>query len=198
MNTILVVDDHPLVREGMKEMLALAQFTVAAASCGDEALALCAKKRAPDLVITDIRMPKMDGFELAARLRRLHPGTKVLMLAGMPLTHELERAKDCGASGYLPKSTPWRDLVAAIRAILSGAPFQEEKFTEERQGVLSPRETEILRWIAEGKTHEEISIICSIAVETIKSHCKNIRTKLDTPNIPATIRRAYELGILRP
>ena len=180
-------------------MLALAQFKVSVASCGDEALALCAAGGgAPDLVITDIRMPKMDGFELAARLRKLCPGAKVLMLAGMPLTNELERAKECGASGYMPKSTPWRNLVNAIRAIIAGGAFQEESFTEESNDILSPRETEILKWIAEGKTHEEISIICSIAVETIKSHCKNIRAKLDTANTSSAISRAYELGILRP
>lgn len=197
MNTILVVDDHPLVREGMKSMLKLAGFKVGMASGAEEALSVIAKK-APDLIVTDIRMPKMDGFEFAARLRKVCPSAKVLMLAGMPLTHEVEQAKECGAAGYLPKSTPWRDLVQAIRDILSGCPFREESFEEENDGTLSKRELEILRWFAKGKTQEEVAVICSISLETIKSHSKAIRTKLDAPNITGAVTRAYELGILRP
>lgn len=164
----------------------------------DDALKHFKDGAAPDLTITDIRMPGMDGFEFAERMRKLSPGAKLLMLAGMPLSHEVERAKACGAAGYLPKSTPWRNLVASIRAILDGAPFQEETFAEERDTTLTPRESETLKWLAEGKTIEETAIILGVSMETIKTFCKSIRTKLDCTNAPSMVKRAYELGILRP
>ncbi len=143
-------------------------------------------------------MPKMDGFELAEKLLKTDNSVEILLLAGMPISHELERAREIGAKGYLPKATPWRDLVAAIRDIIDGGGFQEESFKDEDSGnLLTPREHEVLRWLSEGKTREEISIICEIGIETIKTHIKNIRIKLDAPNIPSAVRRAYELGVLR-
>ena len=198
MNTILIVDDHPLVREGMKKMLLSERFAVVVAESGDEALKRFGAEAKPDLTITDIRMPGMDGFEFAERARKLCPDAKILMLAGMPLSHEVARARECGASGYLPKSTPWRNLVASIRAIIDGAPFQEEVFAEERDTTLTPREHEVLKWLAEGKTMEETSIILGVGVETVKTYCKALRTKLDCANAANMVKRAYELGILRP
>ena len=199
MSTILIVDDHPLVREGMKKMLLSERFSVLVAGGGEEALGFFkGGGTAPDLTITDIRMPGMDGFAFAEKVRKLSPGAKLLMLAGMPLSHEVERAKACGAAGYLPKSTPWRNLVASIRAILEGASFQEEVFAEERDTTLTPRESETLKWLAEGKTMEEAAVILGVGVETVKTFCKSIRTKLDCTNAPSMVKRAYELGILRP
>lgn len=198
MSTILIVDDHPLVREGMKKMLLSERFSVLVADGGEDALKHFKDGAAPDLTITDIRMPGMDGFEFAERMRKLSSSAKLLMLAGMPLSHEVERAKACGAAGYLPKSTPWRNLVASIRAILDGAPFQEETFAEERDTTLTPRESETLKWLAEGKTIEETAIILGVSMETIKTFCKSIRTKLNCTNAPSMVKRAYELGILHP
>ena len=199
MSTILIVDDHPLVREGMKKMLLSERFSVVVAESGSDALRFYeGGATPPDLAITDIRMPVMDGFEFATKARAAVPGAKILMLAGMPLSHEVAKARECGASGYLPKSTPWRDLVASIRAILEGGPFQEETFVEERNRMLSPREHEVLKWLAEGKTMDETAIIIGIGVETVKTYCKAMRLKLDCSNVPNMVKRAYELGILRP
>ena len=169
MKSILIVDDHPLVREGMKEMLQSVRFDVSTSDGGEAALELCRKRDA-----------------------------KILMLAGMPLTEEVERARSCGAAGYLSKATPWEDLVEAIRAILSGGEFQEEHIAEARPGNLSPRELEVLKYLALGKTFEEIAIICGVGTETVKTHTKNLRAKLDAPTSIAAVSRAYELGILRP
>jgi len=197
--SILIVDDHPLVREGMKEMLQSVRFDVSTSEGGEAALELCRKRQSAfDLVITDIRMPAMDGFAFAERLRKMYPDAKILMLAGMPLSEEVARARSCGAAGYLSKATPWEDLVEAIRAILSGGEFQEEHIAEERPGNLSPRELEVLKYLALGKTFEEIAIICGVGTETVKTHTKNLRAKLDAPTSIAAVSRAYELGILRP
>ena len=198
MERILIVDDHPLVREGMKEMLQSEGFKVDVADCGENALSKCLGANATDLVVTDIRMPGMDGFAFAEKLIASRPSAKVLMLAGMPLSHEVAMAKKCGAAGYMPKGTPWRDIVKSIRAILAGGSFQEEDLHDDASIVLTPRETEILRYLALGKTFEEIAIIFSISAETVKSHIKNLRQKLDAPSSIAAVGRAYELGILRP
>lgn len=93
---------------------------------------------------------------------------------------------------------PWEDLVEAIRAILSGGAFQEEHIAEARPGNLSPSELEVLKYLALGKTFEEIAIICGVGTETVKTHTKNLRAKLDAPTSIAAVSRAYELGILRP
>lgn len=205
---ILVVDDHPLVREGMKELFISEGYSVQTAAGGEDALEILkndySRSRtdstvAPaNIVITDIRMPGMDGFAFVEKTRKLFPEIKIIMLAGSPLQHELERARNLGAAGYLPKSMPWEDLVRTLRAVLAGAPFQEENFTEEKTGNLSPREFEILKYLAMGKTFEEVAIIFSIGKETVKSHVRNIRVKLDAPSAIAAVSRAYELGILRP
>ena len=100
MKSILIVDDHPLVREGMKEMLQSVRFDISTSNGGEAALELCRKRQSAfDLVITDIRMPAMDGFAFAERLRKMYPDAKILMLAGMPLSEEVARARSCGAAG---------------------------------------------------------------------------------------------------
>lgn len=201
MTRILIVDDHPVVRSGMEAMLRVEKDfkTVAAVASGEEALDFFNKNGAVDLVIMDIRMTGIDGIETTRRIRAKFPDVSVLLLAGMPLRAELEEAKKAGAKGYLPKSTSWKNLVHAIRCAASpDSAFLEEGFAEARIGPLSPRETEILKYLAIGKTHDEIAIITSISVTTVKSHVKNILLKLDCPNGPAAVNRAYELGILRP
>ncbi len=197
---ILILDDHPVVRDGMAAMLENEDdFTVVAAvQSGEEAIRHCRENGAPDVVVSDIRMPGMDGFETLGRLRRNHSEIRVLLLAGMPLKAEEDRAREEKARGYLPKSLDWERLVAAIRLAAGPGEFLSNDFDEEKVGPLSKREMETLRYIALGKTHEEIGIILSLSSETVRSHVKNIFRKLDSTNAPAAVARAYELGILRP
>lgn len=199
MMTIMIVDDHPLVREGMASMLENEsdfKVTVSVAS-GAEAVAWCKENGAPDVVVSDIRMPGMDGFETLAKLQRTHPDIRMLMLAGMPLKAEEEKARAAKARGYLPKSIDWERLVAAIRLAAKKGEFIAESFDEVKTGPLSPRETEIVRYISQGKTHEEIGIILGISSETVRSHTKSIQRKLDCTNSASAVTRAFELGILR-
>ena len=197
---IMIVDDHPLVREGMGSMLENeSDFkVVAAAANGEEAVKFVRENGCPDVVVSDIRMPGMDGFETLARMRRFYPDVNMLLLAGMPLKVEEEKARAEKARGYLPKSIDWERLVEAIRLASDGkGEFLSESFDEPKRGPLSPRELEVLKFIAIGKTHEEIGIIGSISSETVRSHVKNILRKLDVPNSAGAVNRAYELGILR-
>ena len=199
MMTIMIVDDHPLVREGMASMLENeSDFKVTASvASGVEAVAWCKENGAPDVVVSDIRMPGMDGFETLAKLQRTHPDIRMLMLAGMPLKAEEEKARAAKARGYLPKSIDWERLVAAIRLAAKKGEFIAESVDEVKTGPLSPRETEIVRYISQGKTHEEIGIILGISSETVRSHTKSIQRKLDCTNSASAVTRAFELGILR-
>lgn len=196
---ILIIDDHPVVRDGMASMFENEDDfrVVGAARCGEEAVERCRQQGAPDVVVSDIRMPGMDGFETLARLQRFFPDIHVLMLAGMPLKVEEEKARAAKARGYLPKSLDWERLVAAIRLAAEDGEFLCDGFDEEKVGPLSPREHDVLKYVAMGKTHEEISIIYGISAETVRSHVKNILRKLDCTNAPSAVARAYELGILR-
>lgn len=199
MTKILIIDDHPVVREGMAAMLENeSDFkVVCAAQSGAEAVEYIKHKGAPSIVISDIRMPGMDGFETLEKMKRFVPDIRVLMLAGMPLKAEEERARESGARGYLPKSIDWERLVSAIRLAADGGEFLSDDFDEAKPGPLSAREMDILRYVAQGKTHEEIGIIHDISAETVRTHMKSILRKLDSTNAPAAVSRAYELGILR-
>ena len=166
-------------------------------SSGAEAVAWCKEKGAPDVVVSDIRMPGMDGFETLAKLQRTYPDVRMLMLAGMPLKVEEEKARAAKACGYLPKLIDWERLVAAIRLAAKKGEFIAESFDEVKTGPLSPRETEIVRYISQGKTHEEIGIVLGISSETVRSHTKSIQRKLDCTNSASAVTRAFELGILR-
>jgi len=106
MISVLIVDDHPVVREGLETMLSTRKGFSVVGLCadGESAVKFCRAKGCPDVIVCDIRMPKMDGFEMIARLRRFYPDAKVLLLAGMPLVIEVEKAASVGAKGYLPKS----------------------------------------------------------------------------------------------
>ena len=200
MTRIMIVDDHPVVRDGMEAMLENeSDFkVVASVADGPSAIETCRRMGAPDVVVMDIRMPGMNGFETLEKLKRTFADISVLLLAGMPLKVEVEDARRLGARGYLPKSIDWAKLVAAIRRAASDdATFIEESCVDEKVGPLSPREQETIKFLSLGKTHEEMAIIFGISPETVRSHVKGIFRKLDCSNAAAAVGRAYELGILR-
>ena len=199
MTKIVIIDDHPVVRDGMSAMLENeSDFSVVcSAKSGEDAVDFVRKHGEPSIVVSDIRMPGMDGFETLAKLRRFYPEIRVLLLAGMPLKVEEERARAEGARGYLPKSLDWERLVSAIRIAAKDGDFIADDFDEPKVGPLSRREIDVLTYIAQGKTHEEIGIIGGISAETVRTHMKSILRKLDCANAPAAVSRAYELGILR-
>ena len=195
---ILIVDDHPMVREGLAAMLMTEKGfeVIGTAEDGGAAVGFCRNRR-PDIVLCDIRMPVKNGFEMLAELRKLYPSLNVLMLAGMPLKDEEERARTMGAKGYLPKSVDITILVKAIRGIADGSvAFACEEFIA-APSKLSNRERQVLELLASGKQRDEIALKLGIGSESVKSHLKSIMTKLDCPNATSAVSRAYELGILR-
>ena len=200
MISVLIVDDHPIVRDGLGVLLESEKdFTIhGAAASAEEALALCAKKGAPDVVVTDVHMPGgMTGLEMLARFKKAYPSTRVILLAGMPLKAEVDEARSLGAAGYLPKSSKRGVLATAIRRVVAEpGVFVEEAYVQPKT-ILSAREAEILKYMALGKTREEIAIILGIGFETVRTHTKNLIVKLDASNSAGAVSRAYELGLLR-
>lgn len=198
MISILIVDDHPMVREGLEAMLMSEEgFNVVALAPNGEAAVTMALEIKPDLVLSDIRMPKMDGFAMLGELRRQLPATKVLLLAGMPLKEEEYRAKQDGASGYLPKDVDQDRLSAAIREIAEKpGVFVCEQF-QAAPSLLTAREMDVLRLVAQGNQRDQIAVALGIGAESVKTHLKGIMNKLGCPNATSAVGRAYELGILR-
>ena len=191
---ILIVDDHPMVREGLAAMLESEEgFAVAGlAANGEEALKLVAEAR-PDVILSDVRMPKLDGFAMLERLK----GAKVLLLAGMPLKDEKQRARELGAKGYLPKDVDQDRLSEAIREIAAGGgDFVCEVF-QSAPSPLTARELDVLRHLAKGLQRDQIAAALGIGSESVKTHLKGIMVKLHVPNATSAVGRAFELGILR-
>ena len=195
---LMIVDDHPMVREGLEAMLMSEEgfSVVATAANGEEALEVARKFR-PHVLLSDIRMPKMDGLTMLGHLRKLVPETKVLLLAGMPLKEEEYRAKRDGASGYLPKDVDLDRLSAAIREIATteGA-FACVEF-QAAPSLLTAREMDVLRLVSQGNQRDQIAVALGIGAESVKTHLKGIMTKLHCPNATSAVGRAYALGILR-
>lgn len=198
MISIAIIDDHPMVREGLEAMLTSdgAFDVVALAANGAEALEVLPKSSV-DVVLSDVRMPRMDGFAMLEHLRKLMPGVKVVFLAGMPLKEEEARARRDGAAGYLPKDVDQDRLSTVIKAIASG----EESFATEQfqaaPSLLTVREMDVLRLLAQGNQRDQIAARLGIGAESVKTHLKGIMTKLNCPNATSAVGRAYELGILR-
>lgn len=191
---ILIVDDHPMVREGLAAMLESEEgFAVAGlAANGEEALKLFDETR-PDVILSDVRMPKLDGFSMLERLQ----GAKILLLAGMPLKDEEQRARELGAKGYLPKDVDQDRLSEAIREIAAGGgDFVCEAF-QSAPSPLTARELDVLRHLAKGLQRDQIAAALGIGSESVKTHLKGIMVKLHVPNATSAVGRAFELGILR-
>ena len=198
MISIMIVDDHPMVREGLAAMLESERdFSVSAlAATGEEAVAIGGMSK-PDIVLSDIRMPGIDGFGVLAKLKAQHPDICVLLMAGMPLKEEEARAREEGAKGYLPKNVDQDRLVAAIRAIAADETgFVCEEF-EAAPSTLTARELDVLKLVAKGNQRDAIAAALGIGAESVKTHLKGIMTKLGCPNATSAVSRAYELGILR-
>ena len=197
---VMIVDDHPVVRNGLEAMLSAEDdFDVVATVGGGDAAVEWFKKnrRQPEVVIADVHMPEGDGFSLVSALKNAYPECRVLLLAGMPLKDEEARAKEDGAAGYLPKSSEGRLIISAIRSVTRRPGEFITGTFEQETGVLSDKELTVLQYASQGKTREEISIILGNSPETVKTHLKTIMRKLDTTNTTASVARAYSLGLLR-
>jgi DNA-binding NarL/FixJ family response regulator len=203
--TVLIVDDHPVVREGLRGMLAAeaALSVVGEAASGDEAVTM-ARMHRPDVVLMDLRMPGGDGVQATSGILATAPGTRVVVLTTYETDADIVRAVEAGAAGYLLKDTPRQDLVAAIRAAARGetvlgpsvAGRLVSQFRRPAAEPLSARETEVLALVARGSTNAEIGRALYISEATVKTHLLRAFGKLGVSDRTAAVTTAIELGML--
>lgn len=202
---VLLVEDHHIVREGLKSVLERdGRVEVAGQADGpEEALRLTLQGRF-DLVLMDVSMPGGDGVQCLTRMKRLHPNLPVLMLTAHTDAATVVRAMEAGAQGYLPKSILPEDLVRALDSVLAGGvyvhPSVASKLFRERlpDGTpnLSPREGHVLHRAAQGMTSAQIGAELSVSESTVKSHLRSLYRKLKAANRSELIYRAMTEGLL--
>ncbi|HEY2258091.1 MAG TPA: response regulator transcription factor [Solirubrobacteraceae bacterium] len=180
---ILIAEDHGVVREGLARLLASVSDmdVVAVAGAGDEALQMAADSR-PDVVLMDLRMPRMDGSEATRRLLEQHPGIQVVILTSFSEREEILRALDAGAIGYLLKDAEPEELIRGVRAAAQGdsplAPRAARTLLDSRVQPagqqLSAREREVLESVARGLPNKLIARELGISEKTVKAHLTSI------------------------
>ncbi|MDV6014359.1 response regulator transcription factor [Haloechinothrix sp. LS1_15] len=205
---LVLADDHPVVREGLRGMLETQPdlAVVAEAGSGEEALAACRAHR-PDVVLMDLRMPGMDGVAATELLLAERPPPRVVVLTTYETDTDILRAVEAGAAGYLLKDIARADLAESIRSAARGetvlAPSVAGKLAERlhrgrghAQPALSDREVAVLRLVAQGKTNAEIGSELHISEATVKTHLLRTFAKLDTSDRTAAVTTAMALGLL--
>src|SRR5436190_8004034 len=184
--TCLIVDDHEVVREGLRLSLSRAAHirVIGEASDGASAVELAARRR-PDVVIMDVRMPGMDGLEAAKRLLEKVPDSKVLIFTAYSERSLLARGLDSGAKGYVLKEAPHSTLVRAIEKVAQGEGYVDPALmpaflsAKDENDLLTGREREILQLLADGLSNADVARRLFISQETVKSHVRHILTKLE-------------------
>ncbi|HLI52599.1 MAG TPA: response regulator transcription factor [Thermomicrobiaceae bacterium] len=202
---LLIVDDHPVVRAGLRSMLAEQPDFVVAGEAGNgrEAIAQ-AKRLLPDVILMDLRMPEVGGVEAICRIREQVPGARILILTTYGSDEDILGAIEAGATGYLLKDTPRQELYRAIRAAAAGEPpFAPsvaarllERVRRPRDETLTPRELEVLTLVAQGASNREIAASIYVTEATVKSHLLHIFGKLGVTDRTAAVTSAIERGIL--
>ncbi len=210
---IVIADDHDLTRMGLRGLLESERGLelIGEGRDGAEALELCRRLR-PDMAILDVRMPGLDGLAATRIIKREAPRTAVLLVSLHATPEYILEAMEAGASGYMLKEAPLAELAAAIRQILRGESMLTEAMAAQmlrRLGKrpaaqspalpdpLTPRELEVLRLVAQGKTNRAISEQLIITPGTVKLHVEHIIAKLGVSDRTQAAVRAIQLGLLR-
>jgi len=202
---LMIVDDHPVVREGLRGMLeADPGITVVGdAASGDEAVVRAAESR-PDVILMDLRMPNGDGVSATARILAARPESRVIVLTTYETDQDIVRAVEAGAAGYLLKDTSRADLLTAIFSAARGetvlSPSVATRLVTRMRAPasesLSPREAEVLSLVAEGLTNAEIGKTLFISEATVKTHLLRVFGKLGVSDRTAAVTVALDRGFI--
>jgi len=202
---ILLVDDHPLVRDGVSMRLQATDHirVVGEAASVDQALPL-ARQLSPDLVVTDIRMPGASGIDLATLFREQFPLVRVLVLSMHEDPEYVRRAVALGARGYVLKDAPAQQLIEAIDTVYAGGLYFSPGLQQVVEGgspssprrALTPREACVLQWISEGRSNKEIAALMGTSVRTVETHRLHLRRKLRIDGHAAFIKYAVDYADL--
>jgi two-component system response regulator NreC len=210
---IVIAEDHTILREGLKSLLSSNPGFEIVGEAGDGREAIrCAEKLKPDLILTDLSMPRMNGMEAIKEIKRESPATKVLVLTVHRAEEYILATFKAGADGYVLKDSTHSELVMAVKKVLNGRHYISPEISEkvidgylEGKKTLKPRtswetltqrEREILKLIAEGYKNKEIADDLCISVKTVEKHRANLMEKLDLHNVQALTAFAIEKGVV--
>jgi len=211
---LLIADDHDLARAGLRSMLdgERGLDVVGEAADGQQALALCRRLR-PDLVLMDVRMPNLDGLAATSAIKRECSGISVIMVTMHENPDYLLEALKAGAAGYVLKGATQREIITTVRQVLRGESALQPELAARllrrlaNEGPtdvaapaeqLTPREREVLRLVAQGRTNQEIGRELTLSVSTVKTHLEHIIAKLGVSDRTHAAVRAAQLGLLAP
>lgn len=195
----MLVDDHAVIRDALASMLDLEPDFQVIGQAGNATAALATHAAlTPEIILLDVRMPGMDGFQVLESLRQQSPHARILMLATSALAHELRRARDLGARGYLPKQVTRDQLAAAVRVVHAGGECWEHAraLPQPVLNALSARELEVLDCIRLGFTNADTGKALCISEHTVKHHVKAVLAKLQSSDRAEAVARGFELGLL--
>jgi len=212
---VLIVDDHAIVRDGIRALLAPVEdiVVVGEAGGGREAIEL-AQSLSPDVIVMDIAMPDLGGLEATLAIRKLRPEARVIVLSQYGDAEYVRRFLRAGASGYVLKKAAGADLVAAIRAVhrgglvldpevardaVTGEPAAPDVVAAQPDPYerLTDREKQVLKLVAEGRSNKEVADLLGISVKTAMSHREHVMAKLDMHSRTDLIRFALRCGVIR-
>lgn len=199
MITIAIAEDHQSLIDGIKVFLEYEDDikVVGEANDGDRLLEIVRTKK-PDVVLTDIRMPKMDGITATRQIKKEFPACKVIAFSMFEQDEAITRMQEAGASGYIMKNSPLKVVLAAIRGVISGQSYFDMSLPKsnykksDNDIPLSKREQEIIKLIGEGKTSQEIANLLFIEKTTVDTHRKNILKKLSLQGKSELLRYSME------
>jgi DNA-binding NarL/FixJ family response regulator len=201
--TVLLVDDHEVVREGLRLSLSRSPHIRVVGEAGDGATAVAlAERRRPNVVIMDVRMPGMDGLEATKQISEKAPDISVLIFTAYSERSLLGRGLESGAKGYILKEAPHQTLVRAIEKVNAGEGFVDPALmpdvlaANQRDEMLTGRERQILQLLADGMSNADVAGKLFISQETVKSHVRHILTKLEADTRTQAVAIALREAII--
>ena len=200
---VLIVDDHPVVRLGLRTMLESEENIAVTGMAGSAREALTEVERhPPDVVLMDLRMPEMEGADAIAELRRIHPDIRILVLTNYEEDEYIVRALQAGAMGYLLKSTPQQEIVQAVEMVHQNKRcippnIAKRLFDTIGREELSQRELEVLKLVASGLTNKEIAQRLFISDKTARNHVASCLVKLGANDRTEAATTAIRRGLIR-
>jgi len=205
---LLIVDDHPIVRAGLRRLFAAdPSWRIAEAASGREAVAAY-REAPPDLVLLDLNLPGISGIEVLGRLLIEDPRARVVVISMYDSPLYVARVLEAGARGYVSKNAPPEQILEAVRRVASGRTYVEPEMAQELAlgnvnaaanplSQLSARDIEILRLLADGKSLTEIAGAIGVSYKTVANQCSQLKAKLTTPRMADLIRLAIACGLGR-
>ena len=207
--SILLVDDHTIIRQGMQVLLDAEDdlVVVGQAQNGRQAVEMAIRLR-PDVVVMDIAMPLLNGIEATRQILDAVPTTRVVVLSAHSDDEYVDRVTDLGATGYVLKQSSLDDLASAIRVIHAGGTYASPSISRRRRQIagrpraslarkpLTAREAEVLQLVAEGKANKQTAAELHISIKTVEKHRQSLMTKLDIHDVAGLTRYAIAIGTI--